>query len=471
MNIEKPVKDTPPASPEAPSGSVLGQVLDAAFKRWAPLNESEQVDWLGDIDRAYLYQRPLRTRTLLYVFGISVVALIVWSAFAELDEVTRGEGKVIPSRQVQIIQSIDGGEVSEIMIAEGDIVERNQLLVRLDKTRFMATFRESMVEREALEVKLERLRALSDDDDFMPSEALRNKVPNVVAMEKSLYESVKAEWASQTAIFNSQLAQRQQELAQAEARRAQLSRAYALVSSEIEYSRPLVPTGAVSKVDMLRLEREANRLAGERDQTLAQIAGVKEAIIEAREKTRQVKLDYLNKFKEELAQVAAKVEGMSEGQSGLSDRVDKTDIRSPVRGTVKRLYYNTLGGVVLPGKEVVEIVPLDDALLLETRILPKDIAFLRPGQKAVVKFTAYDYLIYGGMEGVIEQIGVDTVPDDKGNPFYIVRVRTDKANLAEDKPIIPGMVASVDIITGKKSVLTYLLKPILRGKEYALRER
>lgn len=447
------------------------RIVDAAFQRWAPVDDGEQLDWLGDSHRAYLNQQPIRTRALLYVFAGTLVVLLLWAALAQLDEITRGRGKVIPSRQVQIIQSVDGGEVSEILVREGDIVEPDQLLVRLDKTRFMATFRESLVEREALEVKLERLRALAERTDFNPREELRLKVPKVVAMERSLYDSVLEEWAAQTAIVESQLRQRQQELDELRVRHQQMSRSYQLVSSEIEYSRPLVATGAVSKIEILRLEREANQLAGERDQTLERIAQVESAIKEAQQKIRQVELDYINRFREELSEVTARVEGLSEGQTGLSDRVEKADIRSPVRGTIKRLHYNTIGGVVLPGKPIVEIVPLGDDLLLEARISPKDIAFLHPGQKAVVKFTAYDYAIYGGLDGKIEHIGADTVEDEDGNPFYLVRVRTGKAEFAEDQPIIPGMVADVDIITGKKSVLSYLLKPLLRGKQYALRER
>lgn len=461
MNTEAPEKKP----------SLITRIVDAAFSRWAPLDDTERLGWVGDSHRAYLNQQPVRTRALLYIVSTAIVLLLVWASLAKLDEITRGEGKVIPSRQVQIIQSVDGGEVSEILVREGDIVERNQLLVRLDKTRFMASFRESLVEREALEVKVERLRALSEGDDFTPSPELTKKVPSVVAMERSLYESVLAEWAAQTAIVDLQLKQRQQELVELQVRFKQLSRSFELLSSELDYSRPLVETGAVSTIEMLRLEREANRLAGERDQAGAQIARVKAAISEAKQKIAQVRLDYLNGFKEELSQMTARVEGLSEGQTGLSDRVDKADIRSPVRGTIKRLHYNTIGGVVLPGKEIIEIVPLDDALLLETRVQPQDIAFLRPGQDAVVKFTAYDYAIYGGLEGVIEHISADTVQDDRGNPFYLVRVRTDRAQLADDKPIIPGMIANVDIITGKKSVLSYLLKPILRGTQYALRER
>lgn len=444
--------------------------IDAGFNRLSPPND-DNLDWQGDSHHAWLNQRPLRTRTLLYIFAATLLVMLVWSSLAKLDEVTRGNGKVIPSRQVQIIQSLDGGEVSEILVGEGDVVERDQLLVRLDKTRFMANYRESEVEREALEVKQERLRALTEKRDFNPDESLVEKVPNVVARERTLFQSVKAEWDAQKSIVDYQLRQREQELVEIQTRYQQLSRSYNLVNSEIEYSRPLVESGAVSKVEILRLERDANGLAGERDQAYAQISRVKSTIGEAQQKISQVDLDYLNNFRQELAEVTAKVSGMNEGESGLSDRVQKADIRSPVRGTIKQLHYNTLGGVVLPGKEVVEIVPLDDALLLEARIQPQDIAFLRPGQKAVVKFTAYDYAIYGGLDGVITHIGADTVKDEDGNPYYLVKVRTDKSKIGDDKPIIPGMVAGVDVITGKKSVLMYLLKPILRGKEYALRER
>jgi membrane fusion protein, adhesin transport system len=256
-----------------------------------------------------------------------------------------------------------------------------------------------------------------------------------------------------------------------QARHNQAGTALDLASRELEVTRPLFESGAVSQVEILRLEREVAQLRGERDQAEAQIAQLDASIAEARRKIDEYELNFLNQQREQLSDVSARISALSEGTAGLSDRVKQTEVRSPVRGTVKRLFQNTIGGVVMPGKEIVEIVPLDDTLLLEARVRPKDIAFLRPGQEALVKFTAYDFVVYGGLDAVVDHIGADTVTDEHGNPFYIVRVRTLRSSLGEGMPILPGMVAEVDVLTGKKTVLAALLKPILRAKQSALSER
>ena len=236
-------------------------------------------------------------------------------------------------------------------------------------------------------------------------------------------------------------------------------------------TRPLLRSGAVSEVELLRLERDVARLRGERDQASAQIARIRSSIVEANRNILDVELRYRNNARSEMADTVAKLRSLSEGSLALADRVKHAEVRSPMHGTVKRLLINTVGGVVQPGKEVAEIVPLDDALLLEAKVKPQDIAFLRPGQDALVKFTAYDFAIYGGLDATVEQIGADTVIDDRGNAFYIVRVRTKESSLGENLPIIPGMVAQVDVLTGKKTILSYLLKPVLRAKANALTER
>jgi len=442
-----------------------------SFEQSIPVDDAACLNWLEDAERGMLEQNPLRARLLLYVVALVVMALIGWSAYAEIDEVTRGEGKVIPSRQIQIIQSQDGGVVTELAVVEGQTVEAGQLLVKLDPTRSVASFRENRAELTALQVKAERLRAISDERAFNPSDGLRASVPNVVAQEMALYTSSLAELDAAKNIADRQVLQREEELRETQALRAQLNRDYNFALEELNASEPLLESGAVSPIDLLKLRREVSRLRGERQQTQAKLHRINAAIAEANNKRDEVALEFKNKVREELSRTTARINTLTETGRGLSDRVEQTAIRSPVKGTVKRLYYNTIGGVVLPGREIVEIVPLDDALLLEAKVSPRDIAFLRPGQEALVKFTAYDFIVYGGLDAQLEHISADTVLDDQGNPFYLVRVRTLQPDLGEGKPIIPGMVAQVDILTGKKSILNYLLKPVLRAKEYALTER
>jgi membrane fusion protein, adhesin transport system len=428
-------------------------------------------DFMADADVAMLYQEPLRARRMLRVTGIVVVLFLLWAAIAHVDEVTRGEGKVIPSRQLQVLQSLDGGVVSEILVHEGDLVQANQLLLKVDATRFVSSVRESQSQYISLLVKAARLRALSDDKPFdPPSEAIKAD-PDTVAQEQQLYEARRAELDNIIGIARQQLSQRQQELNEAHAKRDQAAQSYELAAKELSVTKPLIQSGAVSEVELLRLERDVNRFRGDRDMAAAQITRIQAAIGEAQRKIEDVQYNFRNDAGKELSETMAKLNALSEGEVGLSDKVKRSELRSPVKGTVKRLLVNTVGGVVQPGKDIIEIVPLEDDLLLEARVQPKDIAFLRPGQPAMVKFTAYDFSIYGGLEGTLEQIGADTETDDKGNSFYVVRVRTARPDFGKNLSIMPGMVAEVDIRTGRKSILSYLLKPVLRAKYYALSER
>lgn len=444
---------------------------ELVFDRYIPADDGAVLDWMEGADRAILEQEPVRSRALLYTIVIIVLSLLVWAAFAEIDEVTRGEGRVIPSSQVQILQSLDGGVVTEIHVREGEIVEQGQLLVNLDATRFESTLRENQAEAMALKAKVERLRAVAEDRDYVPSAELQQKAPELIEQEMALFASSRDELKAEKEIASQQLVQRQQELIEIRSRRDEAARAFELATRELIVTRPLVASGAVSEVELLRLEREVSSLRGERDQARAQVESVRSSIAEATQKRDEVELEFKNRIREELSSTAARLSTLQETKLGLSDRVKMTEVRSPVRGTIKRLYFNTIGGVVTPGKEVVEIVPLDDSLLLEARIKPQDIAFLGPNQEAVVKFTAYDFVIYGGLDAVVEHIGVDTEMDEDGNPYYPIHVRTHEARLGADMPIIPGMVAQVDILTGKKTILAYLMKPISRAKQYALTER
>jgi membrane fusion protein, adhesin transport system len=430
-----------------------------------------QVDWDADTEWALAQQDAPRARLIVRTALLVVVLLVGWAAMAPIDEVTRGEARVVPSRQLQVVQSVDGGVVEALLVKEGQEVQAGDLLLRVDPTRFVSTMLESRSSRLALSAKALRLEALTRGEPFRPSAELQREAPETVAQERRLYDSRLEGMKAQMAISQNQLSQRLQELNEVRARRQQAERTLELTVQELDATRPMIATGAVSEIEVLRLERDVARLRGDRDQLGAQLLRVQAAIAEAQRRIEDVQLSSRNEMSAELSETMSKLSSMSQGGVALEDRVKHADIRSPVRGTVKRLLVNTVGAVVQPGKEVVEIVPLDDALILEAQIHPKDIAFLRPGQEATVKFTAYDYAIYGGLPADLVAIGADTVSDPKGNPYYLVRLRTRKAGLADNLPIIPGMVAQVDILTGKKTVLSYLMKPVLRAKANAMRER
>ena len=433
--------------------------------------EEEQRGFEADSDYAILQQEPLRAQVLLKTVSIAFAIAVMWAGVSRLEEVTRGEGKVIPSRQLQVLQSLDGGVVEEILVKEGEVVAAEQILLRIDPTRFASSVRESRVQYTALVAKAARLKALAEGAPFSVPDEVAKEDPKTVAEERRLYESRRNELETQSSIARQQLAQRQQELVEVRARHEQASKSYEFSARELAVTKPLIASGAVSEVELMRLERDAVRFRGERDMAAAQISRIQASISEASHKLDEVGLAFRNEAGKELGETMARLKAIAESSVGLSDKLTRSVLRSPVKGTVKRVLVNTVGGVVQPGKDVIEIVPLEDNLLLEARVQPRDIAFLRPGQKAVVKFTAYDFSIYGGLEGKLEHIGADSVVDEKGNAYYTVRVRTNKPNLGNNLPVIPGMIVEVDIITGEKSVLTYLLKPVLRAKARALSER
>jgi membrane fusion protein, adhesin transport system len=437
------------------------------------LEEDEKLsrDYTADADSAMLSQDPLRARMAIRTVMAVMGAFILWASIAKVEELTKGEGKVIPSKQLQVIQSLDGGIISDILVKEGQIVREGQVLLKIDPTRFVSGYRENRATYLALLAKAARLRAVAEGVPFVPPKEVLAEEPSLAQQEQALYSNRKAELDSQIGIARQQLQQRSQELMEARSRFDTATRGLELTTKELSLTKPLVESGAVSDVDLLRLEREVSRYRGEKNQSSAQISRLQGAISEAQTKITNVELEFKNQARTELAETQSRINSLGESSVALSDKVKQADIKSPMNGTIKRLLFNTVGGVVPPGKDIVEIVPLEDALLLETKVTPRDIAFLHPGQEAKVKFTAYDFAIYGSLDGVLEQIGADSLTDEKGNTYFLVRVRTHKSSLGENLPIIPGMVAEVDILTGKKTVLSYLMKPVLRAKQHALTER
>jgi adhesin transport system membrane fusion protein len=445
--------------------------VDRWLADWKENPDAPDADFVQDADYFMIQQEPLRAKVLVKTILISVSLFVMWTAVAQVDEITKGEGKVIPSSQIQILQSLDGGIVAEINVKEGQVVDAGQVLLRVDPTRFESSVRENRSQYLALTTKVARLRALAEGLPFVPPPEVLIEDPRTVQDEQRLYESARSNVAAQISIAREQLVQRQQELSEMRVKREQASQAYELTAKELAVTKPLINSGAVSEVELLRLERDTSRFRGERDMAAAQILRSQAAMAEASRKIEEVELYARNEVRKELGDSMAKLNAFTEGGVALADKVKHAAIRSPVKGTVKRLLVNTVGGVVQAGRDLVEVVPLEDALILEAKVAPKDIAFLHPGLPAMVKFTAYDFSTYGGLEAKLEHIGADSITDEKGNTFFLVRVRTKNSSLGANLPVIPGMVAEVDIITGQKSILSYLLKPVLRAKQGALTER
>jgi len=432
------------------------------------------LDFMPETSAAIVQGSPRGGRWILWTAVAFFAVAIAWAAFAKLDEVTRGAGRVIPSRQVQVVQSLDGGIVKAIDVKEGQVVDEGQVLLRIDSTRFSSSFRESRINYLEHLARAARLRAEAEGKSFEAPPEVEQEYPELVEQEHQLFHAREAELKNSLAIVRQQVTQRKQELAELKVKRRQLQRSYALARKELDITQPLVKEGAVSQVEVLRLQREVNEIKGELDATELAIPKAESKYEESKRKAEETEMNFRNQARAELNQTVAEISRLGETNRALEDRVRRTLVRSPVHGTVKQLSVNTVGGVVQPGADLVQIVPLEDTLLVEAKVSPRDIAFLHPQQRVIVKFTAYDFAIYGGLHGTLEHISADTIADEDGQSYYLVRVRTDKNHLgtnAEPLPIIPGMRANVDIITGKKTVLDYLLKPVLRATHNAMRER
>jgi adhesin transport system membrane fusion protein len=447
--------------------------LDFKLKKTKEYTPSD-LAYMSSLSGAILQKSPVKSRLILWViFGVAVW-LIAWASLAEIDELTRGVGRVIPSHQLQVIQNLEGGILSEILIDEGELVEKGQILVKIDDTSFSSSYEESLQRLSALKAKSIRLEAEATNRPFKVTEEEKKSMPDLIRQEKSLYVTNKRQLESSIRVLQQQVEQRKNELKEAQAKEKNLRRSYESIQKELEMTRPMMEIGIVSKVEFLQLERRANDLQGQLEEVTLSIPRIKSTIVESQNKVDGALLEFQNKAKEEWNAVVAEMHQIMESIEALSDRVRRTSVRSPVKGVVKRLLINTINGVVQPGMDILEIVPLHDTLLIEAKVKPQDIAYIYPGQKAMVKFTAYDFTIYGGLEGKVTHISADTIVDEQGDSYYLVRIKTDKNHLeknGEKMEIIVGMTANVDIITGKKSVLDYMLKPILKAKYNAMTER
>ncbi len=431
-------------------------------------------DFVSAVHAETVYGRHRRVSYLFFSIVLFFIVMVVWADHAVLDEVTVGQGKVIPSSQLQVVQNLEGGIVKEILVSEGQIVEQGQVLVRIDDTGFASSVGENQARQDALMAAIARLTAESEAKPLSFGKKLKARAKEQVDAERDLYRLRKDELTSQLAILQQQVTQRRQELAELKRRLAQLTGSYGLLARELELTRPLIQEGAISEVEILRLEREVNDLKGDLETTKLALPRAEAALKETRRRIGERKAAFRAEAQRELNERKATLSVVSESMSAAKDKVTRTDVRSPVRGTVKQLMVTTIGGVVRPAMDLVEIVPLEDNLLVEAQIRPTDIAFLRPGQQTMIKITAYDFSIYGGLKGSLKHISADTITNDQGESYYQIRVEANQSFLGTDNeplPIIPGMTASVDILTGQKSVLDYLLKPILKVRDRALRER
>lgn len=420
-------------------------------------------------------QLPLSKHLLLVAITTFFILFVVWANIANLDEVTRGDGKIIPSSDVQALQSLDPGIVEEFLVKEGDFVEEGQVLVRLRDIEAASDLGANRARYLGLLAAITRLQAEAEGKETVefPDE-VKKEAPESVAEEINSFRANMLQLAGQENVLEKQLTQREQELDELNSRIGDLKGVIHLQRKEMNLIKPLVEKGSAPKLELLQLQRGIQERVSELNGLKSSLPRAKSAIEEANARMEEIQQTAKTEAQTELAAKLTELNEIRERLSGLEERKVRKEMKSPVSGTIQEITVSTVGGVVRAGEDLIKIVPKDDQLIVEARVKPSDRAFIYPGQPAVIKITAYDFSIYGGLKGELLDISADTIEDDQGNPFYRVRLRTHETELkrkGEVLPIIPGMVTSVDILTGQKTVMQYLLKPFVKTLDNAMNER
>lgn len=450
----------------------------------------EDLPYASEMEAALARQPSAGARTLSFAVGSFFLVFLLWASFASLDEVTHAEGQVVGSQRTQVIQNLEGGILRTVEVHEGQIVEKGTILARLDNEMAESSYRDAVnksLENIAAIIRLEA--ELTNTNPVFPDNLLTNlsesvgrtitadvdaQAKQIIHDQQQAFNARFQQKMAELQVLESQFQQKEHEVEEQVARKRQLDRSLQLAIEQRDLAYPLLQRRNFSKVEYLGLQQKVVQLQGDIESLAASIPRTQSAAREAQQRITFRKAELDSAITDEINKRRLELSSLRETLAAGGDRVTRTELRSPVRGTIKQIYISTVGGVVKPGEAIMEIVPLDDTLLVEARVTPADVAFLRPGQAAMVKLTAYDFSIYGGLQGTLEQISADTFEDKRGNFHYIVKVRTAQTSLnyrGELLPIMPGMMATVDIMIGKKTVLDYILKPILKAKQNALRER
>jgi adhesin transport system membrane fusion protein len=437
------------------------------------LIEQQDFAFISQKSTALLLSSPKGARKLILIIFVFFMFAIYWAANAQLDEITKGDGKVISSKQLQKLQSLEGGIVSDVLISSGDRISIDDVLLVIDDTKFKSNLEEIRKKLLILEAQKESLSSELKDEPLIFSADLINEIPDITQQEMDFFATRQEEKESIESTYKNRIEKLDNNFAEFTGKADNLRKNLKLAEEELEIYKSLQNKDLVSKVELIALEKELNNIEGQLFEAEIKAQQIETLKTEALNERDISNLSKRNKAQEKLNSILAEIEILKQSEVVALDRVNRTLIRSPVNGIVQRVLANTISSVIQPGEDLIEIVPIDDALLIEAKIRPVDIGFLSPGQDVIVKFSAYDYAIYGGLKGNLEYISADTIVD-KDESYYLIKVRTDANHLETDKEhleIIPGMTASVNIVTGKKTVLDYLLKPVLRAKHNSMHER
>ncbi len=433
-----------------------------------------QLDYISVYQRAVHEEHYTRSRIIVITLASLCVLMAIWAKFATIDEVTRGMGVVIPSGKIQTVQNLEGGIVEELLVRDGDQVVKGQALIKIKNQGFESVFNEARTTIDGLSMEIARLEAELNETNLVIDPEVTKKHPEIARIQQDLYQSNVRFFTNQQRILEEKISQKQSHIHKIRLQIKHLKKKAGLLKQQINITKPLVEQKIESQSDFLDLQRKQADIIEQLEMATSSIPELKSQLSEMKKKKEELAITFKARAQKELGQALQNRASLAEKQETFKDQVSRTLVTAPSAGIVKQIHVNTLGQVIRPGMDLVEIVPLEDNLLIEARIRPSDIAFLHPGQKATIKVTAYDFSIYGGLPGKVERISADTLKDERNQTYFLVEIQTPKTNLGtKDKPlkIIPGMTVSVDIITGKKTILSYILKPLLKAKQNALTER
>lgn len=434
----------------------------------------QEIDFMHDIDAAKHMKPAKLAAILMFTIIAFIAAFFIWASVTKVEELTRGQGKVIPTQDIQIVQSLEGGVVEELLVQKGEVVKKGQILMRISDVIFSSQARGTESKSYSLKAKKARLTAEANATNFEIPQEIKDKIPAIVENEKRLYDTRQNELQAAYAIQDEKIAKANADLQEVKAEIKRLTNSQNLLNKELKITREMVAQRAAPKLEQIRLEREWSDIGGQINVRKQKKLGL-QAELDSAKKQRETQFDTFKSLSlEELNIVETEIAGLKENLKSISDRVDRAELRAPVDGIVNQISVQTIGGVVEPAQKVMEIVPANDVLKIVATIKPNDIAFLAKGQPVKVKISAYDPQKYGSLDGTLSRIAANSITDNDGNPMFEVEVITEKTHLGTADaplPITTGMVADIEVITGKRTIMNYLMKPLYRGMNRALTER
>ncbi|CAH0990023.1 Type I secretion system membrane fusion protein PrsE [Sinobacterium norvegicum] len=426
---------------------------------------AEDLDFITDASAGQLMRSPNSSHILLWSVLALILVLLLWASLSTINEIVRGQGKAIPISHTQVIQSLEGGLVKSILVREGQAVNQNELLMELDETEASTGLVTSVAETSAL--LAEEIRLAAEVNENKPDFTEERKVHHdkYVDTQLQLYNIRQQDLVKTVNDLRLKVKKANQDLVSAEQQKKDLLHQLGLIQQQINMNKPLLDMGAISETAMIDIQQNYSRVKTEENKVANMIPGLEAEIERLEEQTKEVLISFKAKAQQQLAEVRTKLDIAQGKQTLKQTSVERTQLRSPVNGVVQKLYINTIGGVAKPGMPIIDVIPVGDEILVEAKVKPKDVGFLRVGQPAMVKITAFDFAVYGGLEGVVETVSADTITDPKGNSFYLIKVRVEKAWFDDGDQrllVIPGMMATVDVSVAERSVLEFILKPLLR---------